>query len=315
MTTIAARFPSQVSPRSVLTALALLAAAQWTTLFPPSRDVAVAALLVAGWAFLVGGLLVAWQRPGRFAVLLLLTAASFVLPTLQFTRAPLLWTAGNALDSVFALLLVYLVLTFPHGRLTGRIDRTLVAVTVAVMVWGVGIATLVDPRVLGCGDCPEGLNLLLVRSDPELLTVMVRAIMITIAVSAAAVGLRLLQRLVRATPPARRVLAPVAVPAATWFLLHALTRVIRHFTDIVWAGTHPVSVFSTFVLAVVPFGVAVGLLRERSRRSRVGDLVVELGALPESEGDAGRDRPDARRPLGRGRLLGRRHQPVRHSCR
>lgn len=282
MTSAAVTLPARLSPGVVATGVALVAAAQWTVLIA-KPDAVLAALLVAGWAFLIGGLLVMWQRPGRFGVLLLLTAASFVLPTLQFTRVPVLWTAGVALDSLFALLLVYLVLTFPQGRLSSRFDRLQVAITIGILVSAVGITTLYDPRLMGCPDCQPGLNLLLLRADPALLTTMVRGITLTIALAAALVGLRLLHRLYRASPPARRVLAPVAIPAASWFLLHTVTRVVRLFTDIVWDGNHPVTALSTFLLVLIPFGVAVGLLRERARRSRVGDLVVELGARPQNE--------------------------------
>jgi hypothetical protein len=52
----------------------------------------------------------------------------------------LVFTTGKALESVYLLGFVYLVLSFPTGRLQGKLDRTLIlaAVTLVTVVAGSG---------------------------------------------------------------------------------------------------------------------------------------------------------------------------------
>lgn len=248
------------------------------------------AVFVAGVSFAVGGLIVWQQWPRRWlGPLLLVTAASLALPTLATTRVPLLWTLGSAGNSAFAPLLVYLVLSFPHARPLSRLDRALVAWTALIaIVPTIVLQALIDPARMDCPDCPRDLNLIGVAHEPEFVFAAAQWVHWVIALSAIAVAGRLAQRLWAGTGPARRILGPVLLPGALWFAIHGITRGLRNVLRDVLPNDEvlqygPITIVSTALLTVVPFGVLVGLLRARARRARVGDLVLELGELPAGE--------------------------------
>jgi signal transduction histidine kinase len=241
-----------------------------------------AAVVLSGMAFLVGGLVVAWQRPAmRFGPLLMLTGLALFAATLEWGHRPVAWTIAQVLNSSFAPLLYYVALSFPRDRLETRLDRALVAgVFVLAVVWPTfAILVFVDPLRIGCTHCPADLNLLLISHQPAFVGASLAALHWAIAAMGVAVTARLGHRWLRATAPRRRVLAPVVVPVVAWTLLHSGTRVLHSFTPQDWNNYGPIVAVSTFMLMVVPFGVLVGLLRARARRARVGDLVVELGQL------------------------------------
>lgn len=252
--------------------------------FPEIRPVDVG-MLLSTVAYTAGGLLVWWQRPDqRFGPLLLLAGACIALPSLQQTRIGVLWTAGAALDSVFAFVVAYTVLRFPRGQLVSRLDRALVgSVAVVAIVFPVAITTLAHPRAFGCAGCPPGMNVILIADRPDLLARAVEPLFWVIAVQATVIGARLLWKVRAATTPARRILWPVAVPAGAWFLMHAATRVIRLEVTEDIPSYDGVVAASTALLCLIPAGVLTGLLRARARRSKVGDLVVELDRLPSTE--------------------------------
>jgi hypothetical protein len=68
------------------------------------------------------------------------------------TDASVPLTVGKALESLYLLGFVYLVLSFPTGRLGGRLDRALFAagVTVVEVVW----LLFADSRSQICSNCP-----------------------------------------------------------------------------------------------------------------------------------------------------------------
>jgi signal transduction histidine kinase len=262
---------------------AWLAWAVWLlqTAEPRPVDLTILASVTACTA---GGLLVWWQRPDqRFGALLLGLAVLLALPSGQLTRVPLLWTAGTALDSAFALLLAYAALRFPRERLVARIDRLLVASVVPVAILApIAITAMFDPTG-SCPGCSAGLNLLLVDARPDLIARVLEPLFWVIVVQATVVAVRLLWKLRGATRPALRVLAPVVVPAGAWFAAHALTRAGRLLFVEDFTGYDELVAVSSGLLCLVPFGVLAGLLQARSRRSLVGDLVIELGRLPATE--------------------------------
>lgn len=291
MTVTAATAGAGRAPPPWVVAVASIGVGGWSWLLATHEPAGSAghvylAVFVAGVSFAVGGLIVWQQWPRRWlGPLLLLTAASLALPTLETTRVPLLWTLGSAGNSAFAPLLVYLVLSFPHVRPLSRLDRALVAWTALIaIVPTIVLQALVDPARMGCPDCPRDLNLIGVAHEPEFVFAAAQWVHWVIALSAIAVAGRLAQRLWAGTGPARRILGPVLLPGALWFAIHAITRVIRNVLandEVLQYG--PITIVSTALLTVVPFGVLVGLLRARARRARVGDLVLELGELPAGE--------------------------------
>ena len=105
--------------------------------------------LMVGIPFAVG--LYAWRRGlrERFGVLLMLMAVLAALTTLAESGNDVAYSSGRVAGWVFEVGLVYLVLSFPTGRLSARVDRWLVGVTAGVVARAVsahGAADRVLPR-------------------------------------------------------------------------------------------------------------------------------------------------------------------------
>ena len=239
---------------------------------------------LVGSAFVVAGLAMWWKRPenpsGRLSVLV---GYLFVIPSLRFTAVPILWTIGAVFDSIFAPALVYLTLAFPRGTLRDRIDRWLLALVVFVTLVPAAVATVFfDPGLAPCPWCRPGMNLILVEFRPDLFPAILNFVNGSILVASLGYSARLIWRYVAATVPRRRILGPVVLPATVWAIAHALSRVIRLVIPTDEAEENTI-LFSQIVLAMIPFGALVGLLRARARKARIGDLIVELGSAPTSE--------------------------------
>lgn len=246
---------------------------------------------LVGSAFIVAGFAMWWRRPDvRSGALSVLIGFLFVIPTLRFTYAPALWTLGSIFDSLFAPVVVYLTLAFPSGELRSHIDRIVVAVSALVALVPATLVTIFfDPAVLGCaglGDavgaaspCGPGTNLILIASRPELLPGLVSVANWSILAASAVYSARLIWRYLEATVPARRILAPLVIPAMAWATAHAISRIIRLILPSPRAEENMI-LLSQIVLAAIPFGALVGLLRTRARKARIGELIVELGSAP-----------------------------------
>src|SRR5215212_5988088 len=80
--------------------------------------------------------LYAWQRPSteRFGLLLIGAGAACFVTTLAESRHDVLYTVGRTAGWLLEVLVVYLVLAFPTGRLSERVDRVLVGAMGAAAV-------------------------------------------------------------------------------------------------------------------------------------------------------------------------------------
>jgi signal transduction histidine kinase len=164
------------------------------------------------------------RRPlSRFGPLLI--AFGFVggVYVLQSSSNRWLYGAGLVWENVIYLATLVLILTFPTGRLEGRVAKLILLVAFLAAALPATIATLVLPQVgaggsiSGCRTlCPE--NGLAITSEPslavDLADVYLRG---AIAVALATVGL-LIWRLMKGTPPQRRALA-IGAPIALLFLV------------------------------------------------------------------------------------------------
>lgn len=244
--------------------------------------------VAVGWSFLIGGI-GAWRmRPEkRTGSLLLACAAAWWLALLIGTRVPLIWTLSSALQALVVPLLYYLVLAFPEERLKSRWAMVIVGFWGLIIVQSVGFAAAYDPAAFGCADCQQGLNLLLIESRPELIIARDEVLRWTVFVELLFVG-TLVSRLAKASPPRRRVLLPLYVPAATWslsffaFQMTQLIALVRIYEPPTIAYQVSLLGFAGSLLAV-PLLFLVGLARLRGRRARVSDLVLELEDLPTPE--------------------------------
>lgn len=156
----------------------------------------------------------------RFGLLLVAAGGGWFLTTLAESSDTALYTLGRASGWLVEVLLVYLFLSFPSGRLTARADRALVGAI------GAAVAVLFLPRLLlapafetpspytSCtGDCPAN-ALFALGGEPALVDVVLRplGVLVVLAVMVGVI-VRLRQRMQAATPLTRRQLVPVLAVA------------------------------------------------------------------------------------------------------
>jgi signal transduction histidine kinase len=220
------------------------------------------------------------------------TGVAFFVDVLQFNQEPGLWTLGLAFELAYIPVFAHLVLAFPSGRLATRANRLFVVTAwVYVLVFGTGALLFYDPAAHGCRSCLPDMNLFLVHAPTGLLAQFQRlfsdlhALPVPLLVVCALLVL-IVRRWWLASPPARRVLNSVFLPAAVFVSAFVVLGLAR--TGLALHGTfvrHPdldVLVRSVALAAgiAVPLGFLLALARSQGRTARVGELVVELGELP-----------------------------------
>jgi len=181
---------------------------------------AVARVLTVAAPLAVGGF--ALQRPHfeRFGALLVAAGFAWFLTTLANADDAALYSAARVSYWVFEALLIYLLLSFPTGRLDSRLDRALVwsAVLLVLMLY-LPTALLVEEYpvpspVASCDVSCPGNAFMVSGSEPGVIEDLVRPLreFITIALFAA-VTVRLALRIGGSTRLMRRALAPVLAVA------------------------------------------------------------------------------------------------------
>jgi signal transduction histidine kinase len=207
-------------PAVVLVGVAACAVAAIVTASGSSSDYAAleatARALIVGVPIAVG--LYARGHPAseRFGTLLVVAGFGWFLVTLAGSSDARLYSTGRVADWVVEVLLVYVVLAFPSGRLPARADR--------LLVWGVGLvaallyvptALLVEqyplpaPSVTCVASCPEN-AFMLVAAEPAWVEDLVRPLREVLTVGLfVGVTVRLAQRFRGATHLTQRTLAPV----------------------------------------------------------------------------------------------------------
>jgi len=101
--------------------------------------------LIVGWAFIGSGLVARRQRPeNRLGTVMVFIGFAWFATFLVDAGSPLVFTLGKAVESVYLLGFVYLVLSFPTGQLRSTLDRALIAAAIAI-VTVVELAWLLSP--------------------------------------------------------------------------------------------------------------------------------------------------------------------------
>lgn len=242
----------------------------------PSPTAASAALaLVVGWSFIASGL-VAWrQRPGnRLGPLMVFIGFAWFATFLADAQGSFPFTVGTALEDLYLIAFVYLVLAFPTGRLRGRVDLALVAAAVGVGVVG-ELAWLLfsDSHKVICPDCPDN-AFEVVRNDGLANGLLQGQRVVGLVLSLFTLAL-LVNRWARASDAQRRAVAPVLWTGAAMFAALALSIVNDLFGE--WLGPIP-NWTRSCVFASIPIAVLAVLMQRRLARGAVAGLVVELGA-------------------------------------
>jgi len=201
---------------SVGTAAFALLATSDHLLHPDAYGLAVANVVIGSV-----GVALYWaaRRPGnRLVVPLLAYAGAAAVIGLQGAADPLLHSIGVLFDPVLFVLGYVVVFCFPEGRLSRRLERSLVAAMAVVVVVGFLPWFFFSPVVAGgnplagCNAaCPH--NALMIADRPGIASGLGDAEEYATVVVAVAIAAALLFRLARSTRPRRRASIPVYVPA------------------------------------------------------------------------------------------------------
>jgi signal transduction histidine kinase len=241
--------------------------------------------LAAGWALIAAGVAETWRRPASPAGLLLAGAGIgwfFAVWNNPGLGSPAAFTFGLIVSALAAPLVAHAALAYPTGRLASRLDLCVLVVAYAGagLVLGLLPALFFDPGRQGCALCAA--NLVLIRSEPGLVNGFLWAGLLLglgWVLALVAVGVR---RLGNASPPRRRLLFPVLVPAAGFILLvgadfaHSLPRgTVSNdpFEYRLWLG-------EAAFLVLMALGVSWAWIRDRRTRSAVVRLVIDAAQSP-----------------------------------
>jgi signal transduction histidine kinase len=236
---------------------------------------ALPVVVLVGWSFIGSGLLAWRSRPDHhLGAVLIFTGFAWFASVLPDAHIPVLFTVGEVVQLFYYVGFVYLVLSFPSGRLRGGLDRGLVAAAIVLVTVGrLAWLLFADSRAVICSRCPANL-LEVARNDA--LARRLFDIQLIIAVPVAVVVLGLLAgRWRRASHAQRHAVMPVAVAGVV-----AFTAVAAAAAAIVLGAGSAAAVLiraGWYAAAAVPVAVLAVFIQRRLARSAVAGLVVELG--------------------------------------
>jgi len=265
---------------------ALSAAAAWIAATgagtePRGFSAVVHALVIA--APIAAGLYAVYRNPnGRFGWLLLLAGVLWSPTMLAEASDSVLYSTGRVSVWFAELLLVYVVLVFPTGRLRSRTDHLLVragAVIVALYLVSCLLGAFPEPSPwASCGtECPDN-ALMLPSSEPGFVgDFLMPALQAASVLLFLGVALQLLRRLLNGSSLMRVELVPV--------LAAAVVRMVAAVAFLIARGAGPTSqlteALGSIALLATPavsVGFLIGLVRSRVRAGRVlGRLSGVLG--------------------------------------
>ena len=250
---------------------------------------ALARALIVGVPIAIG--LYAWsRRPSeRFGLLLAAVGGAWAVTTLAESPDPVAYTMGRTAGWLAELLVVYLVLCFPTGRLEEPADRRLVrAMTSVVAVFYLPQLVLAEtfslpsPFTSCTENCPAN-ALFAFDSEPAFVQSVMRPVgAVLVLCVMTAVVLRLYRRMHRSTRLTRRMLAPVVAVAMARAAALGVAIVGRELDPDAW----PVQLAAWLLALAVP-AVAIaflaGLLRWRLfAETALRRLAECLQALPDA---------------------------------
>jgi len=226
-------------------------------------------------ASLIGSGLASWRaRPdNRLGPIMVLTGFAWFAGLMSEATDAALYTLGVAVQYAFMAGFIYIILSFPSGRLRGWLDRWLMSVAIAALGLQVAAMLFGSGSGLRCGgDC--GHNLIqLFHDDGLALTLLGIQRLLATALTLTALGL-LGRRWLRASRPARR--------EVTWVLLAGTATLIALTVTVVDdvvgnpLKSTPAKIWF-LTLALVPIAIVATFVRRRLARGSIAGLVVQLG--------------------------------------
>jgi signal transduction histidine kinase len=238
-----------------------------------------------GWTAIASGLIAWWRRPGnRMGVLMTAFGFALLVRPWQYSSEPLVFVIGFALGGLAYALYGHVALAYPTGRVSGRAERLLVWVGYATSLAFPLTILLVAGEDAGLKYAPRAPESpLLVSANNELARALERAyVIVFFGVLTAWFVVLVLRRFARATPRARRILAPL--------LLAAIVAALRAFYEFLATFLSPVPAIADWVywwqvigVIALPIAFLWGLLRSRFAAAHVADLIRDLDRVPPGE--------------------------------
>jgi signal transduction histidine kinase len=267
---------------------------------------ATARVLMVGVPIAVG--VFAWTQSAsaRFGRNLTLTGFIYFMSTLSTSDGEVLYSIGRVAGWAVEVWVVYLLLSFPTGRLTARADRLIVVFGIALVAFlYLPSALLVDAyptpsQWTSCmSDCPAN-AFQLTASEPAFVEAWLRPVreILTVVLFLTAT-VRLLMKLPQASPLMRIAIAPLAWVAAARLAVFATAIVVRAIDPDGTAASVTAWLIGLFI-PVITLAFLVGLLRWRlfvgaslARLAHQADVDTSDAALQVGLATAFRD-PDLR---------------------
>ena len=229
------------------------------------RGLAASLVLIAGWGFAGTGLY-AWDRRPDSRTGPLMTAIGFTwfFRALEASNNSVVFTIGALGVTLPYAILVHLLVTFPSGRVRGRLQRGLVGVAYFITTFMQALWVLfADPELEGCEGCPENAAQIAGHANVgEAISTVQGLIAIPLIATTVVV---VYQRWRRSSPSDRPVLTPVLATGGVAFLF-LLIQLVAGQAGISDQVETIAFVGAIAVFACLPFAFLVGLLRSRIGR-------------------------------------------------
>jgi signal transduction histidine kinase len=201
--------------------------------------------LAIGLTYLYGGLAIWGHEPtNRTGALMTAVGLTWFIPPFAHAGIPVISEVGLALEDTTTVLLLALVLAYPSGRLTSRVDRVAVAI---LAVGATGLNILFSTSLFNIDPGPTGLY-----------GGLALATMATVVI---------VRRWLIAPARARRELLPVLV-AGLVFLAILIINLVRRIGDVPDDVTAVLIAARDLAPAAIPVALLIGFYRQSERRLR-----------------------------------------------
>jgi signal transduction histidine kinase len=247
-----------------------------------SRHSWAAASIVYPWAFVLAGI-VAWlRRPAnRLGPLMLASGLALLARQLRYSEGAVAFTVFFFLGDLGYALVGHTILAYPSGRVYDRAGRRLLKAGYAtVVVFPLAVLLLLQGNhgLVGIGGPRRSVIAVADRGHAAEL-VQKAEIVVLFGVLASLLIWVILSRLRRATPRARRVLAPLWL-AAVVLALRAVYECAHTFVNSQPFAYSYLFWWQVVTLTALPLALLAGMLRARLARANVSALVVDLDRVP-----------------------------------
>jgi signal transduction histidine kinase/PAS domain-containing protein len=218
-----------------------------------------------GLAFIASGIVARARRPRNgTGILLILVGFAWFLAALPTAEQSLLFTLGLVFNGLFIGFLAHLLLAFPSGQLTSRLDRVIAGAMYAVVTLLPFTLLLFDEGEISStacergNSCPE--NLLATIPAQTVANVLAVVFGVGAALLSIAVAVQLLRRWRRASPALRSALNPIVLTAGVLIAAFAVQIAASLFSD---AVARAVNWALLTAMLALPLAFLYGLLRPR----------------------------------------------------